>query len=68
MTEKRREEKPLSLIDCKPIGTHGIVGRIYGGMVTIAGPCGGGHVMSIEAAGELRDWLTTTIDQTKDPS
>lgn len=42
---------------CEAIGTHGLEGKIDGNFVTIAGPCKGGHTMSIEAARELMAWL-----------
>jgi hypothetical protein len=42
---------------CEPIGTHGLIGKVESGMVTIAGPCGDGHVMNTEAAVQLWKWL-----------
>lgn len=45
----------------RPIGTHGLVGSAQHGMITVRGPCGEGHTMNMEAARELRDWLTEQL-------
>lgn len=51
----------VNLDMCEPIGRHGLVGKVDGELVTIGGPCGAGHVMSIAAARDLRTWLETNL-------
>jgi hypothetical protein len=43
------------------IGTHGLVGCIRGDLVLIGGPDGGDHILSAEAALELRDWISRNV-------
>lgn len=50
---KRKRQRP----ELFPIGTHRLRGSLRGDLVTIAGPCGEGHIMSRAAAKELEDWL-----------
>lgn len=53
--------KEVDLDFCEQIGRHGLVGKIEDGLVTVGGPCGAAHRMSMDAADELRAWLESKI-------
>ena len=44
------------------IGTHGLTGEKRGDVIAVKGPCGGGHTMNLDAARELRDWLSEKLN------
>jgi hypothetical protein len=50
-----------------PIGDEGLTGEVRRGMVTISGPCGGEHTMSLRAARQLLAWLDRQPEITGKP-
>jgi hypothetical protein len=48
----------------EPIGTEGLLGKCDARFITVAGPCGGYHIMSHKAAGQLREWLGAKLGAT----